>query len=195
MALNYPTTIADFVMYSKTIYKAMFNNPTFTSLATKVTALNIDVLALDVAETNCNSIPPAGTTAVRNAALEKVKADIRVFRNDVQSIADATAVNAEAIIKSAGMDIKKGTLPGKRKNSAKDDVEEGSVILTADTPGPHEWRMSDDEKIWTLLPSGLTAKTSVSGLTSVKIYYFQNRQMLKNNVKGEWCQSVKIRVK
>ncbi len=195
VALNFPTIIADFIVFAKTIYKAMFNNATFTASAAKVTALNADILLLDTAETNCNSIPPAGTVATRNTLLEKVKTDIRVLRNDVQSVADASPANAEAIIKSAGMGVKKSTPPGKRKNNAIDGADEGTVILTADTAGPHEWRMTTDEKTWMLLSSGRTAKTTVTGLSSGMVYYFQNRQMLPKNIKSEWSQSVKFRVK
>ena len=93
------------------------------------------------------------------------------------------------------MSTKKATIAGKPKNTAKDGIEEGSVILGAEGSGAHEWRMSTDGTTWALLPASFTAKTSVSNLTPGTVYYFQNRRMLTNGEKTEWCQSVKIRVK
>jgi hypothetical protein len=195
VALNFPSIIAAFIVFAKTIYKAMYNNSNFTGSATRVATLNTDIIALDTAETNCNSVPPSGTVATRNAALETVKADIRFLRNDVQTASDANPAKAETIIISAGMAVKKSTTHGKQQNTAKDGTEEGTVILTAEGPGPHEWRESTDEKTWALLPSGMTSKTTVAQLTSGTVYFFQNRQMLTNGEKSEWSQSVKIRVK
>lgn len=194
VVLNFPTVIAVFIVYAKTIYAAMFENPHFTASAAKVTKLNTDIAVLDAAETGCKTTPPTKTVEERNVALEKVKADLRSLRNDVQEAADADPANAEAIIANAGMSLKDQAHHGKQQNTAKDGVEQGSVDLTAEGAGAHEWRISTDELNWTLLPASLTAKTTVTDLTPGSVYYFQNRRMLPNNEKSEWSQSVKIRV-
>ena len=194
VVLNFPTVIARFIVYAKAIYVAMFENPNFTASAAKVTKLNNDIAALDAAETGCKTSPPTKTVEERNAALEKVKADLRSLRNDVQEVADADPANAEAIIASSGMSSKYQGHHGKQQNTAKDGVEQGSVDLTAEGAGAHEWRISTDELSWTLLPSSWTAKTTVTDLTPGTVYSFQNRRMLPNNEKSEWSQSVKIRV-
>ena len=128
-----------------------------------------------------------------NAALEKVKADLRSLRNDVQERADADPANAEAIIASSGMSAKFQGHHGKQQNTAKESVDQGSVDLTGEGAGAHEWRISTDEINWTLLPASLVAKTTVPDLTPGTVYSFQNRRMLPNNEKSEWSQSVKIR--
>jgi len=150
---------------------------------------------LDAAETGCRTTPPTVSVDARNVAMQLVMTDLRSLRNDVQTIADANPTKAEEIITSASMSIKKSTSHGKPQNTAKNGVEEGSVNLNAEGAGPHEWRMSLDEIMWTALPASITAKITVSSLTLGTVYYFQNRRMFAKNEKTEWSQSVKIMVR
>lgn len=110
-------------------------------------------------------------------------------------MADADPANAEAIINSSAMSVKKRRSHGPQQNSAENGNGDGIVHLTAEGPGPHEWRMSSDGNQWTPLPASMTTKTTVSELASGGVYYFQNRRMLTRDEKSEWSQSVKIRVK
>ena len=194
-ALNFPVKITDFVTYAKAIYKAMFNNPSFTASIAKLTALNTDITTLDAAETACKTRPPTGSVTSWNAALEVVKSDLRSLRGDMQGVADANPAKAEATINSAAMNVKKFNPRGKLQSTAKDDVEEGRVDLTGEGVGPHEWRISTDEVTWSLLPASSGAKTVAEHLTSGSIYFFQNRQILTKGRKSDWSHSVKIRVK
>jgi len=195
VALNFPGKIAEFILFAKAVFKAMTGNAYFTASAGKVTVLNVDITALDAAQTGCITTPPTVSVEARNVALEVVKNDLRALRNDVQTIADANPTKAEAIIISASMATKKAITHNKQKDSVKNSVEEGCVDLIAEGKGPHEWRMSVDNSTWTPLPSSMISKTTVSDLTPGSVYYFQNRQMLRNDVKTEWSQSIKIRVK
>jgi len=195
VVLKFPTVVAIFLVYAKAIYKAMFENPLFAAFATKIAILITDVIVLDEAETGFKKVKPTHTASDRNAALEKVKGDLRTLRNYVQELADADPANAESIIESAGMSEKQQASHSRRKNTVKDGVESGSVDLTAEGAGPHEWRISTDEITWTFLPATLTAKTIVTGLRPGVTYYFQNRMMLPNGEKSEWSQSVKIMVR
>ena len=195
VVLNFPRVISNFITFAKAIHKAMANNPHFTASAEKVAKLNSDVLALDAAETSCHTKPPTCSVEIRDAAFEAVQADLRSLRNDVQEIADADPENAHAIINSASMSVKKHVTAGRRKNTVEDGTEEGSVDLTAEGPGPHEWRISTDGLLWSLLPASRTAKTSITGLAPGSVYSFQNRMMLVNQEKSEWSQSVRLRLK
>jgi len=195
VVLKFPTVVAIFLVYAKAIYMAMVANPLFAAFAAKVAILITDINALDEAETGFKKVKPTHTASERDGALEKVKGDLRTLRNYVQELADADPVNAESIIESAGMSEKQQASHGKRKNTVNDGVESGSVELTAEGAGPHEWRISNDEITWTLLPATLIAKTIVTGLTAGVTYYFQNRMMLRNGEKSEWSQSVKIMVR
>jgi len=195
VALNFPSKVIELILFAKAVFKAMSGNAYFPGSAAKVTVLNVDITALDAAQTGCSTTPPTVSVDARNVALEVVKNDLRALRNDVQTIADANPTKAQAIITSASMGIKKARVHNKQQNTAKNGVEDGSVDLTAEGKGAHEWRMSTDNVTWTPLPASITSKTQVSNLTSNSDYYFQNRQMLPNDVKTEWSQSVKIRVR
>ncbi|HEY5592173.1 MAG TPA: hypothetical protein VIK55_14305 [Paludibacter sp.] len=195
VVLNFPRIIAVFIVYAKAIYLAMFENPIFAASAAKVANLYLDITALEIAEAGFKRTKPTHNISERNAALEKVKADLRSLRNDVQELANADPVNAESIIESSGMSAKDQALHGKQQNTAKDGVESGSVDLTAEGAGYHNWRISTDETAWTLLSSSRTAKKTATGLTPGTNYYFQNKRMLPNNEESEWSQSVKIMVR
>ena len=195
VALNLPTVISDLIVFANAIVLAMQNNAYFTGFVTKITELSANLKVLENLEAACNTKPPTASVSARNAALVAVQNDLRTLRNDVQNIADADPANSLAIIESSGMSVKKAITHSGRQNTAEDGVEEGSVDLTAEGAGAHEWRMSTDDETWTLLSASFTSKTTVSDLTPGTVYYFQNRKMLPNNEKSDWSQSVKIRVK
>jgi len=195
VVLKFPKVVAIFLIYAKAIYMAMVENPLFAAFSAKVTTLITDINALAEAETGFKMVKPTHTYADRNLAFEKVKADLRTLRNYVQELVDADPANAESIIESAGMSERQQTSHGKRKNTAKDGVESGSVDLTGEGAGHHQWRFSTDGEIWTLLTSTRSGKTTVGGLTPGITYYFQNQRMLPNDEKIEWSQSVKIMVR
>ena len=195
VALNFPTVISAFIVFANAIVLAMLENANFESLGEKITQVSSDLKILENLEAACNTKPPTASVSARNAALVTVQNELRTLRNDVQNIADADPLNAQTIIESSGMSVKKGAIHGKQQNTAEDGVVEGSVDLTAEGAGAHEWRMSTDDESWALLPASFTSKTTVSELTPGLVYYFQNRRILPNHEKSEWSQSVKIRVR
>jgi hypothetical protein len=195
VALNFPKVISSFIVYANAIVLAMLHNVFFESLVPKITKLSTDLKTLEDLEAACNTKPPTASVSARNAALAVVQNELRTLRNDVQNIADADVANAQAIIDSSGMSVKKPISHSSRQNTAEDGVEEGSVDLTAEGAGAHEWRMSIDDMNWTLLSASFTSKVTVNDLTSGTVYYFQNRRMLPNNEKSDWSQSIKIRVR
>lgn len=195
VALNFPTVISSFIVFVNAIILAMEHNAYFASLVPKITQLSSDLKILENLEAACNTKPPTASVSARNAALLMVQNELRTLRNDVQNIADADPGNAQAIIESSGMSVKKPITHSGRQNTAEDGVDEGSVDLTAEGAGVHEWRMSTDDETWTLLPASFTSKTTVKELTTGLVYYFQNRRIQPNHEKSEWSQSVKIRVR
>lgn len=194
-SLNFPTPVNDFIICAHAIGTSMDGNPYFTASASNVTQLKAHTKTLDDLETDCKTNPLPKTTKARDAARKVVENALRNLRLEVQKVANNDLLNAETIIKSAGMSVKNPTLRGKQQNTAEDGIEEGSVDLTAEGTGPHEWRKSTDDKAWELLPSSRTSKTTVRDLAPGEVYFFQNRRMLTNDEKTEWSQSVKLRVR
>jgi len=192
-AINFPKQIADFIVYAKSVYSDMMGNQLFQGALPQLTTLNMDIMALDTAETAAKA-RAIGAVDTRNVMLEVVRLDLRGLRNFVQNLADVSPAKAEEIISSSGMSVKRATTHGKQKNSAVNGNEPGTVLLTGEGTGPHEWRMSTDRINWIPLPASRTSKTSVAGLTSSTKYYFQNRQMLTKGEKSEWSEAVSILV-
>ncbi len=190
----FPTKINDFLTYAKGIYEAMNGNSNFLNSAAKVTSLKTDIDTLDSSESGLLTNPPTSTVEARNAVMEQVKADIRSLRNDVQVVADATPAQAEVLAKSAGMNVKAISIRQKRVNDAYNGDVSGIIIVTAEGGGPHEWQMSKDQVAITNLPATSKAKTKVSNLTEGDIWFFRNRPILKNDVEGDWCEWIKVKV-
>ena len=195
VALNLPTVISLLIIKGRAIHKAMVASSYFESSVAKLASLEADLQVLEAAETGCNTTPPTSSVEARDVAKEQVIGILRSLRGDVQVAVDADPINGLAIIASAAMDAKRDSSRTPQQNIAKDGSEEGSVLLTSDGKGPHEWRISTNDREWTLLSSTLSAKNEVEGLIPGQVYYFQNRPILANGEVSEWTQSVKFRVR
>ncbi|MBI4946541.1 MAG: hypothetical protein HY840_09085 [Bacteroidetes bacterium] len=196
--LKNPRAVSDKIVKAQFVQKSLTGNVNFPvpypANVVSLAQLGTDITALVAAETAAKS-KAVGTVDARNAALIIVLSDLRSILQMVQAAADKAPANAETIIIGAGYDVKRSNPHGKQQNTASDGNEEGTVLLTAEGTGPHEWRMSTDQAAWTALPSSRTAKTKVSGLTVGVKYFFQNRQLLTKGDKSDWSQSVAIRVR
>jgi len=193
--LNFPTALGNFIIYAKAIFMAMSDNDYFTESAHEVATLGTDLASLEEIEAACNTKPPTKTVEERDAALEVVKMDLRTLRNNVQNVANANPRMAKVIITSAAMDIKNSATHGKQMSTAENGSEKGSVYLTGEGAGVHDWRMSLDGITWIQMTPSFSSKTTVSNLESNTDYYFQNRTVAAHNFYGEWSQSVLITVK
>jgi len=195
VALNLPNPVSNLIIKAKSIEKAMTGNAYFPNSLARLTELGKNIDNLVKSETGFNTTPPSVSKETRDIHKMAVKSDLRKLRNDVQDVVDANPAAALEIIASASMDAKKKTRRKKRQNDAVNGEEEGSAWLTAEGTGPHEWRQSQDEKEWTMLPATRTSQTMVEDLTSGAVYYFQNRPIHSGNLVAEWSQSIKLRIR
>ena len=193
--LNWPSDILNFIAFAKLILIAMLSKPVYAGSMTKLTKLGTDIGVLEENQQACSANLPTASIADRDAAREVVEEDLRELRIDVQILAKKDPINAIALIEDTGMTVKILSSPGKQQNTVQDGNEEGSVFLTAEGAGPHKWRMSLNDKDFTLLDPTMQASTTVKNLTLGEVYYFQNCRLLRNKEEGEWSQSVKIRVR
>jgi len=192
--LNFPKALGNFIIYAKAILMAMINNDYFTAYVVDINKLGDNITILEDTETACKTKPPTKSIEDRDAALEVVKMNVRTLRNDVQNVANANPRMAIAIIKSAAMEVKNSSTHGKQQNTAKNGTEKGTVNLTGEGAGAHDWRMSLDGITWTALPPTFISTTIVRNLELNTVYYFQNRTVKANNFYGEWSPSVIILV-
>ena len=77
----------------------------------------------------------AGTVGVRNAAKTALKAGIRGVVSSVQLAADADPENAEAIITSTSLSVRKTAIRIKAPFAVKQGAVSGSVILSVRSAG------------------------------------------------------------
>lgn len=195
VVLKFPKVIAVFIVYARAIYQAMSTHPRFVASAPKVAVLNTDLGVLEAAQAGFKRKPQTVSIEDRNNALEKVKADLRSLKNDVQALADADPANAKSIITSAGMSWRTESTHGKQQNTATDGAQSGTVDLTAEGTGPHRWRWSTDGIEWHEMVPTLRASKTAYGLTPGTVYHFQTCKILQNDVEDEWSQSVTIMVR
>jgi len=195
VVLNFPRVIAVFIVYARAIFLAMSTHPRFVALAPKVAVFNTDLSALEAAQAGFKRKPQTVSIEDRNNALEKVKADLRSLKNDVQALADADPVNAKSIITSACMSWRTDSPHEKQQNKATDGAQSGSVELTAEGTGPHRWRWSTDGIVWHDMVPTLRANKTVYNLTPGTVYQFQTCKILPDDVEDEWSQSFSIMVR
>lgn len=180
--LNLPRRVKDLITYAKQVVSSMTGNTSFPSPAPSLTQLEADVAALDAAETAVLA-RTKGSTETRNAKLATVRADLEHEQSYVQQVANAAnPSDAEAIIKSAGMSVRKKTSLSKGELAATQGAVSGSVTVSAKAVSHracYEWQYSIDQKTWTSGPPTLQSRTELSGLTPATVYFFRFRAVTK----------------
>ena len=195
VVLNFSKVIYKLILQAKAIAAAMQSAPIFAALAPKIAELVANIQNLEDIIAALNVKNPLVSIEMREAGRTMIKDNLRTLRMDVQRIADQDKENAPAIIKSACMQMKLVAVRGPQPNTASNGKEEGSVILSSATTGPHDWTISTNGTDFNYLSSSRDSKTTVYNLTSGVIYYFRNRQVLSFNQKGDWSPIMQFRVR
>jgi hypothetical protein len=110
----------------------------------------------------------------------------------VQSKANANENIAAAIITSVGFFVKTTKGKVKQTNDAINTEIMGTVLLTADAAGHHEWQQSKDMVTIIPLPGTDTSKTTVSGLNPGDVWYFRNHKVNTKKATYNWSPWVKL---
>jgi hypothetical protein len=185
------------VTFAQSVTTAMTNNPHFPSPTPTLAAFQADVAALNTAETAVLS-RTKGAVEARNAKLAVVRTDLENLKTYVQSVAaQASPSDADAIIESSGMTLRKVTLNDKPALAVKQGSVSGTVNISAKAAGKraaYTWQYSTDQKTWTSLPETIQAKTGIAGLTAGTTYYFRVQSVTKDGL-GNWSQIVSLMVK
>jgi hypothetical protein len=152
--------------------------------------------ALSTAQTLATS-KLKGAVADRNAKRVIVVSDLKQLVAYVEGVADANSADAQTIIESAGMTVKKTVTPKPKQDLAlKPGPVSGAVKVVAKaaaTRSSYEWEWSTDQKTWTALPSTIQAKTTIQGITPGTTIYVRRRVVTKAGV-GDWSQIVSTMV-
>ena len=152
-----------------------------------------DVSAFAGAEGNVVARQP-GSTGQRDANYKTVRQDLDYIMTMVQAKADANPSNAVAIIESVGFFVRVTHGGQKRQNAAYNTQIPGTVMLTADGGGMHQWEMSKDQVNITTLPPTRKSKTMVPGLTPGDVWYFRNKKVDTAKKSYNWCAWIQLKI-
>jgi hypothetical protein len=193
--LKMPKKIGDKIIKAQYILSKLTGNANFPTPypagTVSLAQLASDITALVNAETAAQT-RAAGTAAARDLALAIVMADLRNLLLMVQQKADANVPNSQNIILGAGYDVKKAKTAVKKINGAFNTQVLGTVLVTSDAAGHHEWQMSKDQVAITNLPATSTSHTTVANLTTGDVWYFRNRKVNTKKTTYNWCQWIKL---
>ena len=197
VVLKLSPRVKNVVTFAQNIASAMTNNAHFPSPNPPLATFQADVAALNTAETAVLS-RTKGAVETRNAKLAVVRTDLDNLKAYVQSVASmASPSDADAIIESSGLTIRKVTQNSKPALAAKQGSVSGSVNLVAKSAAKraaYTWQYSTDQKTWTAVPSTIQSKAGVSGLTAGTLYFFRVQSVTSAGV-GDWSQTVSLIVK
>jgi len=196
--LDPPKRIADQLVLAKAIVKAMTGNAFFPTPIPALATVTTHINTTDAAEIAAKS-KAAGTVQARDAAMQIVISDLRALTAYVQGIANANPSQAEAIITSAGLKVKKAGQIDKQDFTVKNNKVSGTVDLIAkgieDRHSAHQWGLSPDGIDWISLsldiPPTVAAHAQITGLKRGSIMYFRHREILTNGP-GGWSQTLNI---
>jgi|GEM_PF-739149 len=195
--LKMPAKMGDKIIKAQTIAGKMTNNATFPVAGWPSNVISLvqtknDIATLVAAETAVAN--RTGTAAARDTAMATVMTDLRSIMSMVQQKADITPANASDIIQNAGFEVKKSTIRQKRQNAAINTQIVGTIMLTADGTGHHEWQMSKDKISITNLPATSTSHTLVTGLKPGDVWYFRNHKVNTNKTIFNWTPWIELTI-
>jgi hypothetical protein len=188
--LKLPTHIADQIKLGQGLQAGLVQNPHFPLPDPIISAFDDALTKYDAAETLAQT-RAKGTVAVYTSAAHALKARI-------QLVADATPDQAEAIITSTSLAVKKVTSRQKQSFVARYGATSGTVEVVAKAAAArasYEWQYSiDGGKTWVSTPNTLQAKTTITGLPVATVVEFRVRTTTKSG-QGDWCLPTSLLVK
>lgn len=194
-ALNRPRRIPEVIVYAQSVAAALKGNAALPSPTPPLATFEADLAALEAS--HVQTLTHAfGTATERDARLAAVNADLDSLRTYVETIANQTAGQAEAVIASAGMSVRRSSAHGKPAFAAKQGPTSGTVRLVAKAPrtrASHDWQQSSDGVTWVDLARTMRADTEIAGLVAGIRYWFRCRTLTKEGV-GDWSGVVSLLV-
>jgi hypothetical protein len=189
-------TVPELIGKTTSVVTAMTGNKWFPSPNPTLAVLTTDNNALEAAQTLAVT-KAKGAAADRNTKRAVVLSDLKRMASYVEGVADANPDDAQAIIESAGLSVKKTVTPKPKQDLAlKPGTISGAVKVVAKSAGPrtsYDWEWSTDQKTWTPLPSTIQARTTIQGLTAGTTIYVRHRAVTKTGV-TDWGQIVSTMV-
>ncbi|MBI4930562.1 MAG: hypothetical protein HY841_07360 [Bacteroidetes bacterium] len=178
-------SVPEMVEFALHVVSRMTGNAFFPSPSPSLGNLYNAAIALQNAFDQAQGSGPA-QTAVMHQKREVMETELTAEGHYVEDVANDPAnsvTGPEAIILSAGMDVKDVTPRQKRVFTVSNGNLPGTVELVAERAvrGSHEWQYTQDlsdPNSWIDAESTTQASVTVSGLESGKRYWFRHRAIL-----------------
>ena len=192
-----PTSSAGLTAYTHGMIAALTNNVHISSPNPTIVTLTGLLGTFEAAETATVS-RTKGTVGARNAARASLRSALKTELATIQAAADADPENAEAIITSTSLTVRKVPVRTKAPFAVKEGAVSGSAVLTVKSAGAHasyDWQMSvDGGKTWTEIPSTTRVKTTVAALPAGTAVQFRFRSLTPKG-QSDWSQPIALTVK
>jgi hypothetical protein len=165
------------VQFARAVVIAMTGNIHFPTPLPVLTQITSDANDLEVAS-NAAQTHAKGMHAIEVAKSKALQLSLQLLAHYVEGVANGDPNNAESIILSAGMQIKKQTNPGPRILSAKSN-NKGEVTLTnpAVRSASYRWEIATlDPTIdanWKFFTEDKKSKIVRTGLANSTMYHFR----------------------
>jgi hypothetical protein len=195
--LKLPEHVPDQIKFGESVQAALVNNPDFSHTDPIITAF-IDALTKYNAAETAAQTRAKGTIAARNAAKVVFIGALHALKARIQQVADAKPDQAEAIITSTTLAVKRTSSRQKQTFAARYGATAGTVHLVAKAVAArasYDWQYSaDGSKTWVDEPNTLQAKTTITGLPVATVIQFRYRATTKSG-QGDWSPPTSLLVK
>lgn len=192
-----PTTTRDLGPFAHALIAGLTGNGRIPNPSPSVATLTDLTTKYEVAQ-NATTTRAPGTVGARNAAKVLLRSALRGTVSCVQQAADADPENAEAIITSTSLQVRKVPVRVKAPFAVKQGPVSGMVLLAVRSAGSrasYDWQMSiDGGKTWTEIPSTTKTRTSVSALPVGTTVQFRSRSLTPKG-QSDWTQPIGMLVK
>jgi hypothetical protein len=183
------------ILYAKHIAACMQGNPYFPAPTLPLATLASHIQELEEAEVVAMTRAQGAATA-RDAKLVIVEDDLRLLRTYVETVANASAADGEAIVVSSGMAVKERSGPRKAPAAVKQGKTSGSLRIDVRRPRgavSFFWQYSTDGVHWVDAPSTTYAHQDIANLTPGVRYQVRYRT-LKGDVMSDWSDPLALLV-
>lgn len=165
------------IEFARFVVTSMTGNANFGTPSPTLASVTTNINALETAYVAARGGGHDETTAMHAKEL-LLELSLKALAGYVEPIANANPVNAEAIITSAGMRVKKGPAPKENGFRIALNGNVGEVLLRTDfeSRAAFRWQKSLTpyvESSWMDMHLGTQASYVATGLTSGTVYYFR----------------------
>lgn len=194
VSLKLPRSVDPLITAAQRIVTCVTDNPHLPSPIPAPWIVSKAIADLRAAQT-ATLTRTMGTIEVRDEKRWALVSLLQQLRGCVQVAADADPDNADRIITSAGLWVRKQAVRTPRVFSAKPGAKSGEVKVVAPSAGrdaSYEWAYSvDGAKSWVHVPPTLQVSTRIVGLTPGTRVMFRYRATTRRGA-GAWSPAVTV---